>query len=313
MLMVQQVSKKYGDHVAAENISFTLKPGEVLGLLGANGAGKSTILNIISGYFAPSEGSVSLNGMDSVLHPMEYKKQIGYLPEMPPLYPEMTAREQLLMVCTIKGFSDAEKVLEVERVSRLCRIEDVLNRRNLTMSKGYKQRIGLAQALIGNPLLLILDEPTAGLDPQQILEFRQLIQEMGTGQMLIISSHILSEIATVSSRVLVLRNGLIAADSTTENIGDIPGGATLLEATISGDADLVSTLIEGLSGVASVEKELSDESGCMDYHITMKKGSDVRKSLFKILADNNCPLMGLKVRKPTLEDFFIRSTMDIRG
>jgi len=313
MLIVQQVSKKYGDHTAAEDITFSLKPGEIIGLLGANGAGKSTILNVISGYFSPSKGFVSLNGKNSVLHSLEYKKQIGYLPEVPPLYSEMTAREQLLMVCAIKGLSGYDKIREVERISSLCRIEDVLNRRNRTMSKGYKQRIGLAQALIGNPLLLILDEPTAGLDPQQIFEFRQLIQKMDTGQMLIISSHILSEIAAVSSRVLVLKDGMVAADSSTENIGDISNGGTLLDATISGDSRLVSKLIGGLSGVVSVEKNTSVEAGCMDYHITMEEGADIRKSLFQVLADNSYPLMELKIRKPTLEDYFIRLTSDIRG
>jgi ABC-2 type transport system ATP-binding protein len=158
-----------------------------------------------------------------------------------------------------------------------------------------------------------LDEPTAGLDPQQIFEFRQLIQKMDTGQMLIISSHILSEIAAVSSRVLVLKDGMVAADSSTANIGDISNGGTLLDATISGDSRLVSKLIGGLSGVVSVEKNTSDEAGCMDYHITMEEGADIRKSLFQVLADNSYPLMELKIRKPTLEDYFIRLTSDIRG
>jgi len=312
MLLVHHVSRNYGNHAAVKDISFSLKQGEIVGLLGANGAGKSTILNMISGYFPPSEGSITLNEKSSVQHSIEYKKHIGYLPEVPPLYLEMTPREQLDMVCAIRGFSSIQRVSEIDRISSLCRIEDVLNRRNRTMSKGYKQRIGLAQALIGNPQLLILDEPTAGLDPQQILEFRKLIKELDTGQMLIISSHILSEIAAVSSRVLVLKDGLIAADSSTENLGNLHSGTTILDVRIFGGDALVSKLIEKISGVVSVESHDSEESGCMDYIITSRAGSDIRKTLFHILSDNQFPLMGMMLRKPTLEDYFIKLTTGVQ-
>ena len=305
MLIVEDVSKSYGNHIAVEGVSFTVKAGETVGLLGANGAGKSTILNIISTYFSPNKGSVVLNGNNSVSDSLEYKQNLGYLPEIPPLYLEMTAREQLEMVCSIKKIPVNRIKREVERISNLCQISNILMRRNRTMSKGYKQRIGLAQALIGNPHLLILDEPTAGLDPQQIVEFRQIIQGLSKEQMLIISSHILSEVSAVSSRVIVLKDGLIVADSPTEKLENPTSDNPILEARILGERNIINSIIERIDGVEFIESHNSDEPGCFDYTIFLKKGCDIRKSLFQKLSDDNLPLMELKMKKPTLEDFFI--------
>ncbi len=313
MLTVNHLSKNYGDITPIQDLNFTLHHGEIIGLLGANGAGKSTTLNMISGFFPPKSGTITLNNLDSVSDALEYKKYIGYLPEIPPLYYDMTAREQLQMVCSIKGIPRKRQRQEINKVSSLCRIEDVIGRMNRNMSKGYKQRIGLAQALIGNPDLLILDEPTAGLDPQQIIDFRQLIEGLKKEQMLIISSHILSEIAAVASRVLVLNNGIIAADSPVGDLVSPSTGNTLLEARIHGDSRSVSPLIKNLEGVISIEVKGSLETGCKEYTITMEEHTDIRKELFSRLAENGFPLMQLNMKNPTLEEFFIELTSGQQG
>ncbi|MDC7233378.1 MAG: ABC transporter ATP-binding protein, partial [Spirochaetales bacterium] len=224
MLKVEHLSKDYGRVHPVRDISFTLEKGEVLGLLGANGTGKSTTLNMLAGFFPPTGGTITLNGADIQKLPLEYKKQMGYLPEFPPLYPDMTVREQLYMVCSVRNIPRKKRNGEIERVCGLSRITDVIDRPVKTMSKGYKQRIGLAQALVGDPELLILDEPTSGLDPRQIIDIRELIRDLGKDHAVIISSHILSEIASVSTRILVLNDGCIAADAPSDELLSTPSG-----------------------------------------------------------------------------------------
>jgi len=308
MLKVHQISKSYGGITPIKNISFTLEKGEIVGLLGANGAGKSTTMNMISGYFPPSAGSISLDGMDSISDFLEYKKNIGYLPEKPPLYQDMTAWEQLQMVCSVKCIPRNHQNLEIGRVSALCHIEDVLHRLNRSMSKGYRQRVGLAQALIGTPELLILDEPTAGLDPQQIIEFRQLIGGLKKEQTLIISSHILPEIAAVAGRVLVLNKGYIAADRSVDDLSNKTAKDAFLEARIFGNIQEIIPLIEDIDGVASIEVSNSIEEGCMDYVIKLNDGKDIRRELFYQLSEKKHPLMLLNLKSQSLEDFFITLT-----
>ncbi|MBF9014493.1 MULTISPECIES: ABC transporter ATP-binding protein [unclassified Oceanispirochaeta] len=308
MLKVEHLSKNYGRVKPIRDISFTLQKGEVLGLLGANGTGKSTTLNMLAGYFPPSGGSISLNGFNIQEQPLEYKKNIGYLPEFPPLYPDMTVREQLYMVCSVKGISRKERQREIERVCGLSRIPDVIDRPVKTMSKGYKQRIGLAQALIGNPELLILDEPTSGLDPQQIIDIRELIRDLGSDHAVIISSHILSEIASVSTRILVLNKGSIVADSPSDELLNTPNAAPVLDVRVFGDQPHIQAIIKELKGVESLDVQDCIEEGCMDYSITLTEGEDIRKDLSRVLNENGYALMQMKMKNPTLEEIFIDLT-----
>lgn len=313
MLKVSNISRSYDDFAVIKDISFNVNKGEVVGLLGANGAGKSTTLNMIAGYFPPNTGRVTLNDFDSVRDSLSYRGKIGYLPEVPPLYQDMTIAEQLQTVCSVKKIPRKDISGEIDRVSRLCQINDVLRRLNRSMSKGYKQRIGLAQALIGSPDLLILDEPTAGLDPRQIIDFRTLISDLKSEQSLIISSHILSEISAVADRVLVLNNGIIAADSPTANLMRTSSGTVVLEARIHGDTEKVKDLILGLNGIVKLESVESVEAECMDYLITCEENRDIRKALFQVLSTEQLPLMQLKTRTPTLEEFFIQLTSGTTG
>ena len=308
MLKVDHISKNYGRVKPIKDISFSLKRGEVLGFLGANGAGKSTTLNMIAGYFPPSSGNISLNGFDILQNPLEYKRSIGYLPEIPPLYPDMTIYEQLEMVCSVKGISRKESNREIERVCRMSLITDVTARLIKTMSKGYKQRIGLAQALIGSPDLLILDEPTSGLDPRQIIEIRKLIKDLAKDHGIIISSHILSEIASVSTRILVLNRGLIAADSPADKLLNTASGAPVLKIRIHGVSTGISSQIQNMSQVISVESDDCVEEGCIDYTITLKDGSDIRKELSRTIQNEGCSIMLMKMKNPTLEEVFIELT-----
>jgi ABC-type multidrug transport system ATPase subunit len=305
MLTVRGVSKNYGSVQALQDISFTLEKGEVVGLLGANGAGKSTTMNIISGYFPPTGGSVTLAGHDVTKEPFEYKQNLGYLPENPPLYLDMTIREQLRFVCSAKRIPRREWPAEIERVTRLSSIHDVQHRLIRTMSKGYRQRIGLAQALAGRPGLLILDEPTAGLDPQQIIEIRDLIETLKEEHTVIISSHILSEIASVSTRILIMHQGRIMADRPVGELLDSSQEAPVLFLRVYGKGDTAERLVARLPGVQKVVTRDSIEPGCLDCDIHLTGGVDIRKELTTILAKHNLPVMAMALKTRTLEDIFI--------
>ena len=305
MLTVRGVSKNYGSVKALKDISFTLEKGEVAGLLGANGAGKSTTMNIISGYFPPSGGSIELAGHDLSREPFKYKQNLGYLPENPPLYLDMTIREQLQFVCSAKGLPRGAWNEEIERVCKLSSIHDVRHRLIRTMSKGYRQRIGLAQALTGRPRLLILDEPTAGLDPQQIIEIRELIETLKEEHTLIISSHILSEIASVSTRILIMHKGRIMADQPVGELLDSSGQAPVLFLRLYGKAEKAEGLISRLPGVENVLTRDSIEPGCLDCDIHLTGELDIRKELTATLAEHNLPVMAMALKTRTLEDIFI--------
>lgn len=308
MLKVDHISKDYGRYKPIRDISFTLERGEVLGLLGANGAGKSTTLNMISGYFPPSSGSISFDNFDLSKDSIAYKKKMGYLPEFPPLYPDMTVREQLSLVCSVKGITHGNQSLEIERVCGLTRIKDVMARPVRTMSKGFKQRIGLAQALIGSPGLLILDEPVNGLDPQQIIDIRELIRDIGKEQAVIISSHILSEITSVSTRIMVLNGGYIVADSPTDKLINTPAGDPVLEVRIFGKRETVEPLMGEIPGILKTIIRECPEEGCHDYSIFLKEGVDIRKDLSRTLLSSSTAIMMMKMKNPTLEEIFIDLT-----
>lgn len=305
MLTVKDVSKNYGSFTAVEDISLSLEKGEVVGLLGANGAGKTTTMNMITGYFPPSSGSIRLSGHDLMQEPLEYKRNIGYLPENPPLYLDMSVREQLRFVCSARGIARTEREAEIERVCALSSISHMQHRIIRTLSKGYKQRMGIAQALIGEPKLLVLDEPTSGLDPQQIVEIRELIEKLKSSHTVLISSHILSEVASVSTRIVILHRGKIVED---QPVGDILLSCEqtpVLRLRIYGDAAAVQKLISEAFGVEQIEIKESPEHGCADYDISFAKGHDIRKDLTELLARHGFAIMEMRMKSRTLEDVFI--------
>ncbi len=308
MIEVKNLTKHYGSKKAVDNLSFTVNDGEILGFLGPNGAGKSTTMNILTGYISATDGQALINGIDILDDPITAKKEIGYLPEIPPLYPDMTVKEYLNFIYDLKKCK-IPRAAHIEEVCKLVKITDVYNRVIKNLSKGYKQRVGMAQALIGNPKILILDEPTVGLDPKQILDIRNLIKRLGKKHTVILSSHILSEIQAVCDRIVIINKGVIAADDTTENLTKTVSDALRYTARIDGPRDEVLKVIKGINGVEEVDAEMEREPGIYDYEIAVLEGSDIRRELFKRVAARNWYILGLRSNEMTLEDIFLKITM----
>ena len=304
MIKVQNLTKKYGKKTVLDNVSFTIADGEVLGFLGPNGAGKSTTMNIITGYISSSEGSVEIDGVDIMDDPIAYKKKIGYLPEIPPLYVDMTVNEYLEFVCELKK---ADKSC-IDSILDEVRILNVKDRLIKNLSKGYRQRVGIAQALVGDPEILILDEPTVGLDPQQIIDIRNVISELGKKKTLIISSHILSEISAVCSRVLIIKNGKIVAEDTPDNLSKAVSGKNKYIARIEGNQEEIESLLSTVSGVEKFDFKCVEEEGSCDYIIIAANGVDIRKTLFKAVAEKSKAILMFKNFDVSLEDIFITIT-----
>lgn len=309
MIEVQNLTKQYGAKKAVDSLTFTVNDGEILGFLGPNGAGKSTTMNMLTGYISSTSGKALINGVDILDDPINAKKNIGYLPEIPPLYLDMTVKDYLNFVYDLKKCQIPRKA-HLEDVCGLVKITDVYNRIIRNLSKGYKQRVGLAQALIGNPPILILDEPTVGLDPKQIIEIRTLIKKLGKKHTVILSSHILPEIQAVCDRVIIINRGRIAADDTTENLTKSITTDHRLIARIDGAREEVLKTIKGISGVVSVTADMEREKGVYDYEIETKEDADIRRELFKRVAARNWIILGLKTSEMTLEDIFLKITMD---
>lgn len=308
MIEVQNLTKQYGQKKAVDNISFTVEDGEILGFLGPNGAGKSTTMNMLTGYISSTSGKALINGVDILEDPMKAKASIGYLPEIPPLYLDMTVKEYLNFVYDLKKCKLPRKA-HLADVCGLVKINDVYNRIIRNLSKGYKQRVGLAQALIGNPPILILDEPTVGLDPKQIIEIRTLIKKLGKKHTVILSSHILSEIQAVCDHVIIINKGRLAADDTTENLtANITANHTYV-ARIDGNHDEIIKVIKGMNGVISVLGDMEREPGIFDYEINVREGVDIRRELFKRIVDRSWVLLELKANEMSLEDIFLKITM----
>lgn len=308
MIEVKNLTKHYGAKKAVDNISFTVNDGEILGFLGPNGAGKSTTMNILTGYISSTDGEVLINGIDILDNPTAAKKEIGYLPEIPPLYPDMSVREYLNFVYDLKKCKIPREA-HIEDVCKLVKITDVYDRLIKHLSKGYRQRVGMAQALIGNPKILILDEPTVGLDPKQILDIRNLIKKLGKKHTVILSSHILSEIQAVCDRIVIISKGTIVADDTTENLTKTVSDDLRYTARIDGPRDEIIKLIKDIKGVEDVTAEMEREPGAFDYEIEVEENSDIRRELFKRLAERNWYMLGLKSNEMTLEDIFLKITM----
>lgn len=306
MISVTGLSKKYGSHTAVKNVDFTINDGEIVGFLGPNGAGKSTIMNILTGYLSPTAGSINIDGYDIMTDPKEAKMRIGYLPEIPPLYPDMTVREYLGFIYELKKVR-LPKAPHIEEILKLVRIDDAHDRLIKNLSKGYRQRVGIAQALIGNPDVLILDEPTVGLDPRQIIEIRELIKKLGKHHTVILSSHILSEIQEICERIIIINHGELIADGTPNEIAKTVADDKSVNVRIVGDDGYAANLFDGMENV-TVNVSRGTENGTVDINIHPTDGSDIRAEVFKMLCDKNAPVLQMTSKTPTLEELFLKLT-----
>ncbi len=307
MIEVSHLSKSYGTHRAVSDVSFKIKDGEIVGFLGPNGAGKSTIMNILTGYLSPSDGTVSVDGYDILENPNEVKKRIGYLPELPPLYPDMTVKEYLSFMYDLKKVV-LPKAPHIDEICRLVKIKDVENRLIRNLSKGYRQRVGIAQALIGNPDVLILDEPTVGLDPKQIIEIRSLINHLGKTHTVIISSHILSEIQAVSERVIIINRGVLVADDTPANLSAGMSNDHSLSLRLGGTPEEVTKALSTVKGVKEVICLGSKEKGSNDYSVIPLENEDIRSAVSARIASRGYTIFGFVNNELTLEQIFLRLT-----
>ena len=309
MIEINNLVKRYGDKKAVNGISFTVNDDEVLGFLGPNGAGKSTTMNIITGYLSSTSGTVKVNGHDILEEPELAKKEIGYLPETPPLYMDMTVKEYLDFICDLKGVAKAKRKHMLERIISLVKIADVTDRLIGNLSKGYKQRVGIAQAMVGDPSILILDEPTVGLDPNQIIEIRKLIKSLAKSHSIIISSHILSEIQEVADRVVIINNGYIAAIDSLSDLSKRLSGQTKLLMTFGGPAKECSSQIRTLPGIASaVPKVINSKVSQIEITLVGESSTEIRSSIFFFMAQQGWPILELRSMDPSLEDIFINIT-----
>lgn len=308
MIEVKHLTKRYGDHLALDDISFTVEDGEIVGFLGPNGAGKSTTMNIITGYLSSTEGEVKVGDIDVLEDPKEAKKKIGYLPEIPPLYVDMTVGEYLSFACDLKHVPAAQKEATIEQVSKLARVNDVKNRLIRNLSKGYKQRVGLAQAMVGDPEVLILDEPTVGLDPKQIIEVRDLIKNLSKKHTILLSSHILQEVQAVCDKLVIINHGRIVAIDTPENLSRNILQVNKLEMRIKGPKNDILRGISELDGVESAELLRVREEGTVDIKVETGETTDAREEIFAFCCDNNYPILMMKTEELNLEDIFLQVT-----
>lgn len=310
MIEVKNLVKQYGDHVAVDHLSFTVEKGQIYGFLGPNGAGKSTTMNIMTGYLSATEGEVLINGHSIFDEPEEAKKCIGYLPEQPPLYMDMTPLEYLYFVAELKKIPKKDRAQMIADIMKLVKITDVCERLIRNLSKGYKQRVGLAQAIMGYPEIIILDEPTVGLDPKQIIEIRDLIKTLSEKHTVILSSHILSEISAVCDYVMIIAHGRLVASDTPDNLSKLMLGSNVLDLTVKGNKTMIREIVSALPGIDSVEVHESLEEGCVDIVVRSPQNLDVREELFYKLGDAKCPIMMMKSSNMSLEEVFLELTTD---
>lgn len=310
MIEVKNLVKRYGDHLAVDDLSFTIEPGRIYGFLGPNGAGKSTTMNVMTGYIASTEGEVIINGHNILEEPEEAKKCIGYLPEQPPLYFDMTVLEYLTFAAELKKIPKSERNKMIEEIMDLVKITDVQDRLIKNLSKGYKQRVGLAQAVMGYPEVIILDEPTVGLDPKQIIEIRDLIKKLGDKHTVILSSHILSEVSAVCDYVMIIAHGKLVASDTTENLSKLTLGSNELEMTVKGTREKVQKIFKEIEEVEEISIEKSEEEDAVDIKVKTSEKADIREALFYKMAENKCPILKLEFNRLSLEDIFLELTED---
>lgn len=307
MIEINNLVKKYGEHVAVDHLSLTVEPGKIYGFLGPNGAGKSTTMNIITGYLGATSGTVTINGHDIFKEPEEAKKCVGYLPEIPPLYEDMTVLEYLNFVAELKKLQKSLRKRYVEEAMETTGILDVKNRMIRNLSKGYRQRVGFAQAILGYPEMIILDEPTVGLDPKQIIEIRDLIKKLGEKHTVILSSHILTEISAVCDHVFIISKGKLVASDSTENLLDQMSGAQEIELTVRSEADRAKALLEEIEYVDHADLKDAKEGSIL---VRAKSGNDIREEVFRLMAENHIPVLEMRTVTKSLEDVFLQITQE---
>lgn len=307
MVEVKNLTKQYGNVTAVSDLSFEIRDNEILGFLGPNGAGKSTTMNIIAGYLPTTSGTVTVSGHDIKEDARAAKRCIGYLPEIPPLYPDMRVEEYLRYCAGIKGIRRGDRKKEVEKAMVRLELTDMRRRLISNLSKGYKQRVGLAQAIIGDPELLILDEPTVGLDPTQVAELRKFILELGKDHSVILSSHILGEISAVCNRVVIINKGELCAIDTIENLERKASGSPLLILTIEGDQDAATAVLKKISGVTEIEDVMDMDDNIYVFRLRLEN-EKVRQEIMSEMVKNNINITEMSMEKPDLEQVFLELT-----
>ena len=310
MISVKHLTKCYGEFTAVDDLSFEIDEGHVYGFLGPNGAGKSTTMNIITGCLSATSGQVTIDGHDIFEEPKEAKRAIGYLPEIPPLYTNETPEEYLKFVAEAKGLKGKEMDRQIEGVISQTRIQNVRKRLISKLSKGYRQRVGIAQALLGNPKVIILDEPTVGLDPIQIIEIRDLIMSLKKKHTVILSSHILSEVSAVCDYVLIISHGKLVASDTPENLGKLAEGSNTLNLLVKGDKDHIRIALGQISDIKDIKIEDAKEEHAWNVMLSTKEDMDIREEVFFKMADAHCPILEMQSKKVSLEEIFLELTED---
>ena len=311
MIEVTNLTKKYGDHIAVDHLSFRVEKGQIYGFLGPNGAGKSTTMNIITGYLAASEGTVTIDGKDVQKDPEEAKRSIGYLPELPPLYVDMTVREYLDFVAELKKVPKKERKQQIDEVMEMTQITDMQQRLIKNLSKGYRQRVGLAQAILGYPEVIILDEPTVGLDPKQIIEIRDLIRKLGENHTVILSSHILSEVSAVCDHIMIIAHGKLVASDSPENLQKLMSGSMELNLEVKGSAAAVKSALQEISQIDRIEENTEASKNVAKMKVISKENADIREQVFYALADAKLPILEMTHAEKSLEDIFLELTEDV--
>lgn len=313
MIEVKNLTKRYGQHVALDNISFTVEEGEILGFLGPNGAGKTTTMNIMTGYIAGTEGEVRIGGIDIVAEPEKAKAQIGYLPETPPVYGDMRVDEYLNFVAAIKKVKYSQRKQMIADIKATVRIEDMSRRLIKNLSKGYRQRVGMAQAMIGYPSLIIMDEPTVGLDPKQIIEMRDVVRKLGKKHTIILSSHIMQEVSAVCDRVMIINKGRIVASDTPERLSSSLTQGHKMSVRIKGEQTKILSALENYPMIKEVKATASREPGTIDFELAGEENMDIREAIFACMAANDLPILMMKSLDLSLEEIFLQITGEERA
>lgn len=308
MIEVNNLVKKYGDHLAVDHLSFHVEKGQIYGFLGPNGAGKSTTMNIMTGYIASTEGEVIINGHNILEEPEKAKKSIGYLPEQPPLYFDMTVKEYLKFAAELKKIPRDRRETQIDDVMKMVGITSMQERLIKNLSKGYRQRVGLAQAILGYPEIIILDEPTVGLDPKQIIEIRELIRELAKNHTIILSSHILSEVSEVCDYILIINNGKLVASDTTDNLEKMTMGSNTLELAVKGEKERLKNILDQMEEIREIEWVKSENPDVVSLKITTDENTDIREKIFYKMAEKHMPIMDMHSTRISLEDIFLELT-----
>ena len=304
MIKIEHLTKKYGERYAINDISFTVEKGEIVGFLGPNGAGKTTTMSILTGYLSSTSGRACVDGYDILEHPMIVKKKIGYLPEMPPLYLDMTVREYLEFIFDLKKCT-LDKKAHINEIASVVKIDDVMNRMIKNLSKGYRQRVGIAGALVSNPEVIIFDEPTNGLDPKQIIDIRNLIKELGRDHTVILSTHILSEVKSICDRIIIINDGKIVADKKVDELDEALRGNRRIMLRVDGPQASVGNALRRINGVSAVSVAVDYGDGTCSYLVESQGDIDVRKPVFFMLAQNSWPILSLEQVGATIENIFL--------